>query len=202
MNTSIPLSLQEEFEDEVVIPLATTELNKPAPCYTILARPAGSIASGKFAALLKFTLKEIDPSTGAAEEDGYEDEYELEDVVVTPADYVKPTKIANFRAAWEQLDADTETTDDYGLGQRSSLEEAIEAVIETLGMSVCDGTDAVPPNARSHQVALSGTFLGEELCLVRLSFGIDSKKNVAMKVIARGETADVAEAVHLIITEA
>ncbi len=38
--------------------------------------------------------------------------------------------------------------DDYGLGQRSGLEEAVEAVIATLGMAPCEGTDVVPPNAR------------------------------------------------------
>ena len=35
-------------------------------------------------------------------------------------------------------------------------QDAVEAVISILGMSACDGTDAVPPNARSHTVLLSG----------------------------------------------
>lgn len=185
----------------MVIPLQMAKLNKPGYCYTVLSHQEGMLASGKCAALLKYTLKEIDPTTGDAEEDGYEDEYELEDIIVASADYVKPKKLTNFRAAWDEMDPDTETVNDYGLGQRSSLEEAIEAVLTTLGMYVCDGTDAVPPNARSHQVALSGMFLGEAMCLVRLSFGIDSKSNVAMKLVARGETAEIAEAVDLIIQE-
>ena len=37
------------------------------------------------------------------------------------------------------------------------VQDAVEAVISILGMSACDGTDAVPPNARSHTVLLSGT---------------------------------------------
>ena len=185
-----------------MIALPLTELNQSAPCYTILSRPAGSLISGKCAALLKFNLKEIDPATGEAEEDGYEDEYELEDILIASADYVKPIRIANFRAKWDELDADTEVSNDYGLGQRSSLEEAIEAVVQTLGMYVCDGTDAIPPNARSHQMALAGIFLGNATCLVRLSFGIDSKNNVAMKLAARADTIDISEAVDLIIQEA
>jgi hypothetical protein len=32
--------------------------------------------------------------------------------------------------------------------QRAGLEEAVEAVLTTLGMAPCEGTDAVPPNAR------------------------------------------------------
>lgn len=177
-------------------------MNKPGPCFTILERPAGSLATGKFAASLKFILKDIDSATGEPEDGGYEDEYELEDIFVSASDYVKPAKIANFRAVWDELDPDTETVNDYGLGQRSSLEEAANAVIQTFGMYVCDGTDVVPPNARSHQVALSGKFLGNLSCLVRLSFGIDSKRNVAMKVIVRGDSSDIADAVDSIIQEA
>lgn len=37
---------------------------------------------------------------GEAEEDGYDDEYQLEDLDVTPADYVKPIVVANFRKSW------------------------------------------------------------------------------------------------------
>ena len=37
-------------------------------------------------------------------------------------DYIKPEAVQNFRHAWEELDASTEMTDDYGLGQRDSLQ--------------------------------------------------------------------------------
>lgn len=43
----------------------------------MLARPPGSLSGGKIANVLKFTVKEIDPSTGEAEEEGYEDEYQV-----------------------------------------------------------------------------------------------------------------------------
>lgn len=38
----------------------------------------------------------------------------------------------------------------------------MEAVIGTLGMQPCEGTEAVPPNARSHTVLLAGIFLGDQ----------------------------------------
>ena len=71
-----------------------------------------------------------------------------DDSQATPADYVKPVVVPNFRKGWEDLPAETEKTDDYGLGQREGLQEAVEAVINTLGMQPCEGTEAVPPNAR------------------------------------------------------
>lgn len=78
----------------------------------------------------------------------------------------------------------------------------MEAVIGILGMAPCDGTDAVPPNARSHTVLLSGEFIGSVQALVRLSFGIDAQRTVAMKLVSRAGTPEVSEAIHHIIEEA
>lgn len=35
-------------------------------------------------------------------------------------------------------------------------------VSSTLGMQPCEGTEAVPPNARSHTVLLAGLFVGHQ----------------------------------------
>ena len=40
----------------------------------------------------------------------------------------------------------------------AGVQDAVDAVVSILGMCPCDGTDAVPPNARSHTVLLSGNF--------------------------------------------
>jgi hypothetical protein len=51
-------------------------LNEVGQCFSVLRRPAG-LSTGKMGCVLKFTVKEIDPSTGEAEEEGYEDEYQV-----------------------------------------------------------------------------------------------------------------------------
>lgn len=68
--------LQPDFEADAVLPLASMPLNETGQCFTVLRRPA-SLAAGKMGCVLKFTVKEIDPSTGEAEEEGYEDEYQV-----------------------------------------------------------------------------------------------------------------------------
>ena len=83
--------------------------------------------------------------------------------------------------------------------QTLNPQDAVEAVISILGMAPCDGTDAVPPNARSHTVLLSGHFVGGVPALARISFGIDLGKNVAMKLVTRSQSPDVSEALHQII---
>jgi hypothetical protein len=55
----------------------------------------------------------------------------------------------------------------FGAGLRGFLrtgdgmQEAVEAVTSILGMSPCEGSDAVPPNARSHILLLAGQLIGD-----------------------------------------
>lgn len=70
-------SLQPDFEEVLVLPLKSMPLNEKGQCFTVLKRAAGGLATGKMMNVLKFTVKEIDPSTGEAEEEGYEDEYQV-----------------------------------------------------------------------------------------------------------------------------
>lgn len=81
---------------------------------------------------------QVDPTTGEAEEDGVEDEYQLEDLEVVAADYILKEQVFNFRNAWENMGPDFERVDEYGLGQRESLNEAVTAVINLLGMQPCE----------------------------------------------------------------
>ena len=46
------------------MPLAVMPYGEVGRTFVALARPEGSLALGKFACTLRFTVKEIDPSTG------------------------------------------------------------------------------------------------------------------------------------------
>lgn len=64
---------------------------------------------------------------------------------------------------------------------------------------VFQGTEVVPPNSRSHTCLLSGVYMGNLKVLVRLSFGIDGPKEVAMKLAVRSENESVSDAIHEIV---
>ncbi len=69
---------QPGYTAESVLPLACMPLNEVSQAWAVLARPpALAEAAAKMPAVLRFTVKEIDPSTGEAEEEGYEDEYQV-----------------------------------------------------------------------------------------------------------------------------
>lgn len=60
----------------------------------------------------------------------------------------------------------------------------------------------VPSNSRSHACLLSGIFIGNVKVLVRLSFGVDESKQVAMKLAVRTEDPNISERIHEIVAEA
>ncbi|CAH8320237.1 unnamed protein product [Eruca vesicaria subsp. sativa] len=199
VNVIVDASEAEEFSEVTSKALNSLPYDSPGQAFVAFEKPAGVPAFGKFSNTLTFVVKEVDPSTGEAEDDGVEDEYQLEDLEVVSADYMVKVSVSNFRNAWESMNEEDEHVDEYGLGQRESLGEAIKAVIDLLGMQPCEGTETVPSNARSHTCLLSGVYIGNVKVLVRAQFGMDSAREIAMKLAVRAEDVSVAEAIHEIV---
>ncbi|KAJ6766098.1 COATOMER SUBUNIT GAMMA [Salix purpurea] len=196
----VDASEAEDFAEVTSKPVRSLPYDTPGQTFVAFEKPDGITAVGKFSNMLRFIVKEVDPSTGEAEEDGVEDEYQLEDLEVVAADYMMKVGVSNFRNAWESMGEDFERVDEYGLGPRESLAEAVSAVINLLGMQPCEGTEAVAANSRSHTCLLSGVFLGNVRVLVRLQFGIEGSRDVAMKLAVRSEDEAVGDAIHEIVS--
>lgn len=202
VSVEIDLSGMEGVEEQENIALNRLVCGVPGSAYACIKKSDPGPLNCKLPCLLRFTVKEIDPSTGEPEEGGFEDEYQLEDLDVVSADFVRKAAVPNFKNSWEELGEEVEVVDEYGLGVKNGLDETIEMVTGILGLQACEGSDCVPPNARSHTVLLAGKFVGDVRVLVRLSFGIDATGNVAMRVAARGDTQEAAATIHGIISEA
>lgn len=66
--------------------------------------------------MLKFIVKDCDPNTGLPDsDDGYDDEYMLEDLEINVADQIQKTKKNNFDAMWEAAQTDGKEIIDYFL---------------------------------------------------------------------------------------
>ncbi|KAK4752108.1 hypothetical protein SAY87_020906 [Trapa incisa] len=198
VNVIVDASEAEEFAEVASKPLGSLPYDTPGQTFLAFEKQ-GIAAVGKFSNTLRFIVKEVDPSTGEAEDDGVEDEYQLEDHEVVAADYMLKVAVSNFRNAWENMNPDSERIDEYGLGPRESLTEAVNTVINLLGMQPCEGTEVVPSNSRSHSCLLSGVFIGNVKVLVRLSFGIDGQKEVAMKLAVRSDEESISDLIHEIV---
>jgi coatomer protein complex subunit gamma len=108
---------------------------------------------------LKFIVKDCDPTTGEPDTDeGYPDEYVLEDVDIGVCDFVQRTMKANFPAAWDELGETNELADTYELASMRTLDEAIKSIVQFLGMQPCERTDKVPEGKSSHALLLAGKY--------------------------------------------
>uniref|UniRef100_A0A6M2F2U1 Coatomer subunit gamma n=1 Tax=Populus davidiana TaxID=266767 RepID=A0A6M2F2U1_9ROSI len=190
----------DNFAEVASKPLPSLPYDTPGQTFVAFEKPEGITAVGKFSNTLRFIVKEVDPTTGEAEDDGVEDEYQLEDLEVVAADYMMKVGVSNFRNAWESIGDDFEHVDEYGLGPRENLAEAVITVINLLGMQPCEGTEVVATNSRSHTCLLSGVFLGNVRVLVRLQFGIHGSRDVAMKLAVRSEDEAVRDTIHEIVS--
>lgn len=90
------------LEEDFIIPAAELKQNEPGVVYVAFKNPEGAFAATTFTNILKFTSKEIDPTTNEPEESGYDDEYEVEALDLTGADYVVPAYAGSFENVWEQ----------------------------------------------------------------------------------------------------
>jgi coatomer protein complex subunit gamma len=95
----------EELEEVFIISADKLETDVPAKVYVAFKKPEGSLPVTTFSNVLKFTSKEIDPTTNEPEESGYDDEYEVAEFDLTGSDYVVPTFSSNFAHLWEQVGA-------------------------------------------------------------------------------------------------
>ena len=98
------------LEEEFIIPIPSLRTDEPGTVYVSFKKSegAGVFSAASFTNVLKFTTKEIDPTTNEPDPDGYEDEYQVENLELSGADYVVPAFAGSFDHIWEQTGANGE----------------------------------------------------------------------------------------------
>lgn len=108
-NVRVDLVVPDGFIVRANIPCERLPYNQTGSTYAIVELP-GELAStiANFGATLKFIVKDCDPNTGEPDsDDGYDDEYMLEDLSVTFADQVQRAAKTNFTSAWDAADTES-----------------------------------------------------------------------------------------------
>ncbi|XP_055881795.1 coatomer subunit gamma-2-like isoform X1 [Biomphalaria glabrata] len=212
---TVEMEPAEGFEVIKYIPCPLLTYNKPGTTYTLVRLPSEptqdtsrkhlsdqviicssnlftSLVTGTFACVLKFLVKDCDPQTGEPDEDGYDDEYVLEDVEVSVADHVQKVMKPNFAASWEEVGPENELEDTYALSNMSTLEEAITNIIQYIGLQPCERSDKVPEGKSAHTLYLAGVFRGGHDALVRAKLALDTS-GVTMQLTVRSTDPHVSE---------
>ncbi|CDH50687.1 coatomer subunit gamma [Lichtheimia corymbifera JMRC:FSU:9682] len=178
------------------LPAEKLEYNIPGTIYVAFEREdEGDFPAVTFTNTLKFEVKDCDPTTGEADPEGYDDEYQVEDVEVMTSDYIRPTYISNFTEEWEPL-AESEALDTFALDKdrAPSLKVACASIIDLLGMQALEDS-ALPKSASVHTLLLSGTFLGGIKVLARCRMTFSNATGVAFELAVRSQDPNVAQIV-------
>ena len=109
--------------EDFIIPIPSlTQSTSPGIVYVSFTRDSPEeYAAAAFQCILKFISKEVDPASGEPEADGYEDEYQLEEVELgAGGDYILPS-YATFTSEWEKMKSGPEVTETFALGSMESI---------------------------------------------------------------------------------
>lgn len=179
--------------DMTIIPAARLSYGEPARTYVGILRSDG-FPSGELACTMKFSVKDVDPTTGEADEEGYDDEYGLDALTLMTSHLMgRPAELpSSFKAAWEALGPDNELADSFLLEEYENVPSAVAATIDLLGMAPCESTERVSDRARSHILLLTGVFVPGVQVMMHAKFAVTSEC-VALETVLRSEDAAVSE---------
>ncbi|KAH8196565.1 hypothetical protein TruAng_009259 [Truncatella angustata] len=185
---------EEELEEVFILQAEKLPTDEPGKVYVAFQKVngEGSMPTSTFSNILKFTSKEIDPSTNEAEDTGYDDEYEIGEFDLAGSDYVIPAFAGNFAHIWEQVGASGEEAEEtLQLSGINSIADATEQLAKTLSLQPLEGTD-VPLNQTTHQLKLLGKTVngGRVVAIIRMAYS--SKSGVTTKITVRSEEENVA----------
>jgi coatomer protein complex subunit gamma len=144
---------------------------------------------------LRFTVVQVDPTTGEEEGGTFEEEYPLEDLEIATADFMAKVSVPDFRKGWEVVGNESEVLEKFAL-QFRRIEDAVTAVLDFLGMQPCDGTAAVKQPDKPHMLHLSGVFVSGQQVLARAQIAPPNESGqVILKIAVRSPDADVSRIV-------
>lgn len=200
---SSPEDEDSGFIEDFIIPAPTIANTAPATIYVSYSRPETTrFQTANFTNSLKFTSKEVDPDTGEPEDQGYDDEYEVDNLPLGAGDYFLPTYIGNFQGVWDSLGAHNEVSETLTLDLKSIqgdpyifgvkiliCVEATTALIDTLSLQPLEGTDSAT-SPSTHTIKLSGRTIegGKVVALAKMAFS--QRSGVTLKLSARSQDAD------------
>ncbi|KAF6754279.1 coatomer subunit gamma [Ephemerocybe angulata] len=161
---SVIMTPQDEeigLTEDFIIPFPSlTSASSPGIVYVSFTRENPTqYTIGSFGCTLKFISKELDPTTQEPEEEGYEDEYQVEDVELSAGgDYIIPS-YATFGSEWDRMRSGPSATETFLLGAMESLKAACDSIVEVLNMEPLGGSE-IPTSDSVHTLQLSGLATG------------------------------------------
>lgn len=177
------------YTEDFIIPLPELEPDQTGIVFVSFSTPSidDEELISAFGNTITFTNKDIIDDDGNVDEtdEGYYDEYPIEDLEVLSGDFTIPLYNSNFTSVFDQLpnyESAVKT-----IKKVDTIENAVSKLKGTLCMMALDGSDYVPSDSTSHNLKLLGKDVwgGKVACSIRLA--LTSGKVVA-KLEVKSET--------------
>lgn len=211
------------LEEDFTIPISKLVTDVPGTGYVSFRRTDSDsiFVGGSFTNILRFTSREVDPSTGEPEETGYDDEYQVEDLELTGSDYVVPAYAGSFDNVWDQTSSGEEVSETLQLSSTKSIQgiftsldppfpvprfgdhihlkltrppsnqDAVEQLVKALSLQPLDGTD-VALSSSTHTLKLYGKTISGGKVAAMVRMAYSAKTGVTTKVSVRAEESGIA----------
>ncbi|KDN41528.1 putative coatomer gamma-2 subunit [Tilletiaria anomala UBC 951] len=191
--------LQEDF----ILPSPALSAESPSGIvYVSFTRKNGSndFPQVRVNNTLKFVTKEVDPTSGEPEDEGYDDEYQTAELKLGVSDYVTEA-YADWNQEWSAFESSSAPSaiETFALTSLDSLKSACDTLVELFGMQPLGGSES-PASSSVHTLMLSGLVAlpkkpAKVLARCRMTF--EEESGVTMELAVRGEEQS---AVDLVIS--
>mmetsp|Transcript_33464 Transcript_33464/g.106845 ORF Transcript_33464/g.106845 Transcript_33464/m.106845 type:complete len:850 (-) Transcript_33464:784-3333(-) len=131
-------SPSDVYQITTILRASSISCGETGTCWVALQR-SGTIPDSvgiQFEAQLKFSVVEVDAASGEllGDEDGFQEEYPLEDVELNIDDFIEMAIVEDFRRGWTHVETE-EVIRKYAL-QFKDVRSAVNAIAKCLGMQL------------------------------------------------------------------
>lgn len=186
----------ELYQEDFIISLQELRPEQTGNVYVSFSAPSIDEEEliSAFGNTLSYTNREIIDEEGNIDQsdEGWSDEYQIEDLEIVPGDFIIPLYNSNFTSVFDQLPAEESFV--VNLSNVKTLENAVIKLKTNLNMMPLDGSDYVPSDTTSHVLKLLGKDLwgGKVAVLVRLAL---AGGKVVAKLQVKSETENLTKVV-------
>ena len=185
--------LTAHVQEHVIVSLPVLRVHEPSFTYVCFARKSSTPFLGHFACSLHFMAKEIDPISGDPEDVGYEDDYLLEDVHISPIDFVHGVHLPDALGVWETLPINNEISHKFDFGQHLSVGDAVRAFESFSRLSV---GHMVEGRVKSQSYMLAGVVDWNEKLLAKVDFVSGGTQDMTIQLTTRGDSLETSKILH------
>ncbi len=182
----------DELVEEFILSIDKLPPHGKGTVYVSFTRPETStIITTPFTNTLSFTSKECDAQTFEPFDDvGFEDEYQIEDLDLTPGDFIIPSYIGNFNLAFDELTSEAIGT--FNLSS-NSIQETVDHLIDVLSLHPVEGKQVASES--SHTLKLFGKTINGDRIGALIKFVKSAKSGVTLKALIKADDEEIAETV-------